>query len=100
MLIIKQFIFVPSFIHNCKIIIMYGNFKFEELVTTSTGLPNYPLTPDDLVNLAELWRYLAKVRKELGQPIFVNSAYRTPQVNEQVGGVLCSNHIKGRAADI
>ena len=79
---------------------MYGNFSFKELVTTSTGLLNYPSSPDDLDNLAKLWRYLAKVREELGQPIFVNSAFRTFQVNEQVGGVKCSNHTKGLAADI
>lgn len=85
---------------NVKSLFMYGNFKFEELITTSSGLPNYPLAPDDLVNLAELWRYLASVREELGQPIIINSAFRTPQVNEQVGGVKCSYHIKGRAADI
>ena len=79
---------------------MYGNFSFKELITTSTGLLNYPASPDDLVNLADLWNYLADLREELGQPIFVNSAYRTFQVNEQVGGVKCSDHTKGRAADI
>ncbi len=82
---------------------MYGNFKFEELIATSSGLPNYPSTPDDLVNLAKLWRYLAKVREKLGEPIIINSAYRTCrtcQVNEHVGGVKCCNHIKGLAADI
>lgn len=79
---------------------MYGNFSFQEFTTTDTGLPNNPSSPDDLVNLARLWNYLASVREKLGKPIIINSAYRTSQVNEQVGGVKCSNHIKGRAADI
>lgn len=79
---------------------MYGNFSFQEFITTSTGLPNYPASPDDLVNLARLWNYLASIREKLGEPIIINSAFRTSQVNEQVGGVKCSNHIKGLAADI
>ena len=79
---------------------MYGKFSFKELVTTSTGLSNYPSSPDDLVNLANLWHYLASVRERFGKPIFVNSAYRTFKVNEQVGGTKSSYHLKGRAADI
>lgn len=79
---------------------MYGNFSFKELITTSTGYSNYPTSPDDLVNLAGLWNYLADIREELGQPVIVNSAFRTFKVNEQVGGAKCSYHTKGRAADI
>ena len=79
---------------------MYGKFSFKELITTSTGLLNYPTSPDDLVNLASLWNYLASVRERLGQPVFINSAFRTFAVNKAVGGVESSNHLKGRAADI
>ena len=79
---------------------MYGKFSFQELITTSTGLLNYPSSPDDLVNLANLWNYLASVRERLGQPIIINSAFRTFEVNKAVGGVKSSYHLKGRAADI
>ena len=64
---------------------MYGNhFKFAELIHTDTGLDNTPLTDSHLGNLATLWNTLNFFREELGEPIFVNSAYRTPSVNKQV----------------
>lgn len=58
------------------------NFKFQELVRTDTGLPNYPICYAHLVNLAFLWRTLDFIRKEFGRPIFVNSAFRSAEVNE------------------
>lgn len=80
---------------------MYGNhFTFQELVTTSTGLPNYPATDSHLGNLASLWNTLNYVREKFGHPIIINSAYRSEQVNKQVGGAKRSLHKQGRAADI
>lgn len=80
---------------------MYGNhFKFQELVTTDTGLPNHPDTDEHLSNLASLWNTLNFLRDKLGRPIYINSAFRTKQVNEQVGGAKRSLHMQGRAADI
>ena len=80
---------------------MYGNhFKFQELIHTDTGLDNTPLTDSHLGNLATLWNTLNFIREELGKPIFVNSAYRTTQVNQQVGGAKRSLHMQRRAADI
>lgn len=80
---------------------MYGNyFNFEELVTTETGLPNYPLSDSHLANLANLWNTLNLIREKLGRPIYINSAYRTPAVNKQVNGAKRSLHMQGRAADI
>ena len=34
------------------------------------------------------------------EPIIINSGYRSPEVNEAVGGVPTSNHLTGCAADI
>lgn len=86
---------------NLKINPMYGNhFKFEELIHTETGLDNMPDTDSHLANLASLWNVLNFVREKLGRPIIVNSAFRTPQVNKQVGGAKRSLHMQGRAADI
>lgn len=80
---------------------MYGNhFKFQELIVTETGLDNTPSCDSHLANLASLWNTLNYVRQELGHPIIVNSAYRTEQVNKQVGGAKRSLHMQGRAADI
>lgn len=43
---------------------------------------------------------LEKLRKSVGLPLILNSTYRTPEYNEQVGGVKNSYHTKGVAADI
>lgn len=80
---------------------MYGNyFKFEELVSTQTGLPNSVPSPAHLANLARLWYALNLLREEFGAPIYINSAFRTKEVNESVGGSPRSFHMRGRAADI
>ena len=62
-------------------------FTFKELTTTDTGLDNSVIAPSYLANLASLW-------------VYINSAYRTPAVNKQVGGTKRSLHMQGRAADI
>lgn len=80
---------------------MYENyFTFKELTSTDTGLDNSVIASSYLANLASLWDYLNSIRKELGAPIYINSAYRTPAVNKQVGGAKRSLHMQGRAADI
>ena len=80
---------------------MYVNhFTFEELTSTSTGLYNMPVDDAHLANLASLWNTLNFIREKLGRPIIVNSAFRSPQVNKQVGGAKRSLHMQGRAADI
>ena len=43
---------------------------------------------------------LESLRTHFGQPVVINSGYRTPQYNEQVGGVAHSQHCYGTAADI
>lgn len=80
---------------------MYGNyFKFQELVKTDTKLDNTVDTDSHLANLARLWNTLNFIRNELGRPIVVNSAFRTPEVNKAVSGAKRSLHMQGRAADI
>lgn len=80
---------------------MYGNhFTFEELTSTSTGLYNTPVASAHLANLASLWDVLNFIREKLERPVVVNSAFRSPQVNKQVGGAKRSLHMQGRAADI
>ena len=42
---------------------------------------------------------LQPLRDAWGGPIFINSGYRSPEVNKAVGGVETSQHCKGQAAD-
>ena len=76
------------------------NFTFKELVKTDTGLDNIPNDMNVIRNLVRLSEFLQIIRNELQLPIIVNSAYRSPEVNESVGGVSSSYHCKGLAADI
>ncbi len=43
---------------------------------------------------------LDRIRERLGVPIIVNSGYRCPEHNAEVGGVSDSQHVLGTAADI
>lgn len=80
---------------------MYGNhFSFEELTSTQTGLYNIPVTDTHLANLANVWNTLNYIREKFDRPIIINSGFRSPEVNKQVGGSKRSLHMQGRAADI
>ena len=76
------------------------DFTFKELVKTDTGLDNMPNDMNIVKNLARLAQFLQSIRNELHLPIVVTSGYRSKEVNEAVGGVLSSYHVKGLAADI
>ena len=76
------------------------HFTLAELTHTNTGLPNVP-TPEVIANLEYLVaNVLDPIREIYGKPITVNCGYRSPAVNERVGGVSNSQHLKGEAADI
>lgn len=47
-----------------------------------------------------LIRKLDKMRELLGLPLIVNSGYRCPVHNKNVGGVSNSQHLFGNAADV
>ena len=51
-------------------------------------------------NIIELAENLEVVRAHFGAPITINSAYRSPVYNRQIGGVPTSQHLGGKAADI
>jgi hypothetical protein len=79
------------------------NFTLEELTHSETavrlGLDNTP-NEDVKANLVRLARMLEDVRKVLGRPIMVNSAYRSQEVNKAIGSKPTSQHCIGCAADI
>lgn len=47
-----------------------------------------------------LLKVLDSLRDKIGEPIYINSGYRTPEHNKAVGGALLSYHQYGMAADI
>lgn len=76
------------------------HFSFVEMTKTDTGLPNKPSSFRTIFNLLNLAYTLEEIRESFGLPIRVNSAYRSTDVNDKVGGVSFSAHTYGCAADI
>ena len=79
---------------------MITHFTFTEMTKTDSGLDNIPNDMNVIRNLVRLSEFLQIIRNELHLPIIVNSGYRSKEVNEAVGGVLSSYHVKGLAADV
>lgn len=57
------------------------------------GLPDDGMDPF-LLSLLDVLRH------KIGEPLIVSSGYRCFQHNQEVGGVVSSQHVKGTAADI
>lgn len=55
---------------------------------------------DAVLVAPQLVMVLETIRAHFNAPVVINSAYRTPQYNEKVGGVAHSQHCYGMAADI
>ena len=53
-----------------------------------------------LENIKELAKNLQKIRDHFGQAIHINSAYRSLEHNQKIGGKPNSQHVLGKAADI
>ena len=64
------------------------------------GITNIP----DAASLTAMKRTAERVfeplRTYIGEPIRINSFFRTPQVNTLIGGSATSQHMKGEAMDI
>lgn len=79
------------------------NFTLEELTQSEMaerkGLDNTP-NADAKANLVRLAKFLEEIRRVLGRPIIINSAYRSPEVNTAIGSKPTSQHCIGCAADI
>ena len=80
------------------------HFTLEEFVRSrkaqARGIKNEP--PAEAVEGLKLLvqHILEPLRLAWGQPIFVNSGYRSPALNRVVGGARNSQHLLGQAADI
>lgn len=75
-------------------------FSFKEMCKTNRKEDNYPQTMEQVENLCALVSFLDEVREEFGEPIVINSGFRSEIVNRKIGGVRTSLHLQGRAADI
>jgi zinc D-Ala-D-Ala carboxypeptidase len=69
----------------------WANFSPEEIACRGDGTIR--------INEAALDK-LQALRDQLGVPLIVNSAYRSPDYNRQVGGAKHSMHLQGAAFDI
>ncbi|MCQ2294677.1 MAG: D-Ala-D-Ala carboxypeptidase family metallohydrolase [Bacteroidales bacterium] len=79
-------------------------FTIRELSNSATalrlGIDNTP-SAEVMRNLAKLTDLLLDPARELwGKPLVVTSGYRCAKLNELVGGVAGSQHLRGCAADI
>lgn len=78
------------------------HFSLDELthsdLAVRKGIDNTP-DVDKVENLKILAGTLEQVRKLLGHPLHVNSAFRGPKLNAAVGGSKNSAHLEGLAAD-
>ena len=83
------------------------HFTLEEMTRTSVrDVDNRP-TQEAIDNLKRVCGWLEMLRGEWNRrygegddPIVINSGYRSVAVNNAVGGVKGSNHLRGCAADI
>lgn len=83
-----------------KITEHFDSQEFE--VTDLKEYSNYnKLTPEALENVRALClNVLEPLRKVWGEPLTINSGYRSDKLNRAVGGVPTSQHCKGMAADV
>jgi hypothetical protein len=82
---------------------MSSNFTLEEFLHSDTanqiGASNYP-SWEIVDNLRRLADTMERIRAELGgHAVTINSGYRSPPVNDAVGGATNSAHLYGLACD-
>ena len=80
------------------------NFTLEELTASATatakGIRNNP-GQTDIINLCALvHKVLQPLREAMGHPIKIGSGFRSLALNQAVGGVSNSQHMRGEAADL
>lgn len=78
------------------------HFTLDEMTVSQLaareGLDNNP-PAEARANLQMLCNSLEQVRALFGAPVIVSSGYRSPAVNQRIGGARTSQHLQGLAAD-
>lgn len=78
------------------------HFTLEEATLSQTAsrqnIPNVP-SADIIIVMQKTAKMMERIRALLGVPLTVSSWYRSPALNQAVGGVPNSQHIKGEAVD-
>lgn len=80
------------------------NFTLDEMCKSKKAkelrIKNVP-SPKEVARLKALCEnVLQPLRDYMGEPVIINSGYRSPELNKKVGGVRDSQHLIGEAADI
>lgn len=80
------------------------NFSLDEVIRSATatklGIDNTP-EQEHLDNLQVVIDEIAQpLRDHFGKPVRINSGYRSPALNEAIGGSTKSQHSKGEALDL
>jgi uncharacterized protein YcbK (DUF882 family) len=80
------------------------NFTLEELCYSNTavekGLKNIP-NENQVESLKTLViNLLQPIRDLYGKPMYINSGFRSPEVNKAVNGSPTSDHMNGKSADV
>ena len=81
------------------------NFSYSEFTKSDTAarkhIQNEITTFEVRDNIKALVdNLLQPLRDAWDAPLFINSGYRCPELNEAVGGVATSQHVLGMAADV
>ena len=80
------------------------NFRLSEFTRSDTakrlGIENECSSVEQVLNLAYLCHMVLQPLRDKFGPIRINSGYRCPELNDAVGGVKNSQHMRGEAADI
>ena len=79
-------------------------FTVKEMLYSDTAkrlkIDNTPKSDEIVDNIQYLMGRLDEIREGYGKPIYINSAYRCPKLNQAVGGVSSSYHQLGLAVDL
>ena len=71
-------------------------FTVKEMLYSDTAkrlkIDNTPKSDEIVDNIQYLMGRLDEIREGYGKPIYINSAYRCPKLNQSVGGVSSSYH--------
>jgi len=76
------------------------HISIEEATHTGTGLQNIPSEQQLAAMRLVAEKVFEPLRQHFGQPIRINSFFRSPAVNKAVGGVPSSQHVLGEAIDL